>query len=78
MPFIAHASGKSLEEIYALPVESAIYMCGQHGVKLMSRVADLQAAGTAVEQVLCVAELLALQPLAAMFKPRSAIRNVRC
>ena len=69
IPFIAHASGKAMEEIHALPVDQAVNLCGQHGVMLLARATDLQEAGRNLEQDLCVAEILALQPLAEMFKP---------
>lgn len=69
IPFIAHASGKSLLEVHALPVEKAIYLCGKHGVDLLTRATELQNQGKSLEQELCVAEVLALTPLATMFKP---------
>ena len=68
IPFIAHASGQTLPQVHALPVEKAVYLCGEHGVKLLTRATELKAQGKSLEQELCVAEILALQPLATMFK----------
>lgn len=72
LPFLAHASGQTMAQVHAMPVDKAFFACGEHGVKLVTRAAELTASGKSLEQELCVAEILALQPLAELFKPAMA------
>ena len=70
MPFLAHASGISQAQLYKLPLSKIYSILGEHGSQLMVRVADLKAAGKAIENEICLAEAMALQPLATIFKPQ--------
>lgn len=70
LPFLSHASGISQAQLYKLPTAKAFALLAEHGAQLVVRSVDLKAAGKDLENELCLAEAIALQPLATIFKPQ--------